>query len=68
MVRGISQRVSEHILKTTGSFFFPVGSGELCFRLKIRVFRTEYCLKKAGGNSRINNNTRIGKNWQDTLG
>ena len=51
VLRGISKRVSEHILKTTGKFF-PVGSGELCFRLKIAVFRTEYCFKMVGGNSR----------------
>ena len=49
--RGISKRVSEHIFKTTG-MFFPVGSGELCFRLEITVFRTEYCFRTAGGNSR----------------
>ena len=51
MVRGISKRVSEHILKTTGKFF-PVESGELCFRLKIAVLRTEYCFKMVRGNSR----------------
>ena len=48
MVPGISKRVSEHILKTTGKFF-PVESGELCFRLKIAVFRTEYCFKMVEG-------------------
>ena len=53
MVRGISKRVSEHILKTTSwEVFFPVESGELCFRLNIAVFRTESCFKMAGGNSR----------------
>ena len=49
--RGISKRVSEHIFKTT-EMFFPVGSGELCFRLEITVFRTEYRFRTAGGNSR----------------
>ena len=58
MVRGISKRISKHILKTTWKFFFPVESGELRFRLKIRVFRTEYCLKTAGGSSRIDDHTR----------
>ena len=61
MVRGISKRVSEHILKTTGKFF-PVESGELCFRLKIAVFRTEYCFKMVGGNSR---SKRKHANWQE---
>ena len=49
--RGITKMVSEHIFKTTGKFV-PVGSGKLCFRLKITVFRTEYWFTRAGGNSR----------------
>ena len=49
--RGISKMVSEHIFKTTRKFV-PVGSGKQCFRLKITMFRTEYCFRRARGNSR----------------
>ena len=50
-IEELQKMVSEHIFKTTGKLV-PVGSGKLCFRLKITVFRTEYCFRRALGNSR----------------